>query len=83
MNISTNIVTRESYAEKARRSDVIWHGSYDLLAVGFGQDMISHGITTDMIGHSLAGGAVSGLNKMSITTDQEALGDWAGSLLFS
>ena len=82
MNVSTNIPTRDAYKDNAGRSDVIWHGSYDILAVGFGQNMISHGITNDMIGHSIAPGTVSALSELSIITHQAGLGDWAGTLLF-
>ena len=55
MNLSTNINTRESFAENARRSDIVWHASpYSPIEVG-GQFLIGHGISRDMIGHQIEG----------------------------
>ena len=50
MNLLTNINTRESLAENARLSDIVWHASpYLPIEVG-GQFLIGHGISRDMIG---------------------------------
>ena len=65
MNLSTNINTRESFAENARRSDIVWHLSpYSPIEVG-GQFLIGHGISRVMIGHQIEG--TDGINVLDVS----------------
>jgi hypothetical protein len=77
MNLSTNINTKGSFAENARRSDVIWHASpYSPIEVG-GQILIGHGISRDMIGHQIQG--TDGINILDVSIASDQL---AGTILF-
>ena len=77
MNLSTNINTRESFAENARRSDIVWHASpYSSIEVG-GQFLIGHGISRDMIGHQIEG--TDGINILEFSITSTYL---SGTILF-
>ena len=77
MNLSTNINTRESFAENARRSDIIWHSSpYLPMEVG-GQFLIWHGISRDMIGHQIEG--TDGINILDVAIASTHI---SGTILF-
>jgi hypothetical protein len=77
MNLSTNINTRESFAENARRSDIVWHASpYSPIEVG-GQFLIGHGISRDMIGHQIQG--TDGINILDVSIPSTYL---SGTILF-
>ena len=77
MNLSTNINTRESFAENVRRSDIVLHASlYSPIEAG-GQFLIGHGISRDMIGHQIEGTDSINILEVSITSIY-----FSGTILF-
>ncbi len=69
--------TRGSFAENARRSDIVWHASpYSPIEVG-GQFLIGHGISRDMIGHQIEG--TDGIDILDVSMPSTYL---SGTILF-
>ena len=81
MNVSTSLPIHSSFKHSALRNDTVYHSSLDLLASGFGNDMVTHGVGSRHIGHQV--GPVASFNTLQFEVDGvTGLGQWAGTLLF-
>ena len=79
MNVSTSLPLQFSHAADGKRSDVLWHSSYDGSTGLFG-DMLGLGVTRDSIGHTVAD--LASVTRLEVAPSVDSVGDVSGELLF-
>ena len=84
MEVGTNLPIQDSYRERARRTNLIYHTNIELINCGLHRDILgaSSAITRSYIGYQIADGVNAAMATLDVTTDPGWLRDWGGELLF-
>ena len=85
MEVSTNLPIQDSYRERARRINLIYHPNIELINCGFHRGVLgaSSALTRSHIGYPIADGVTAAMATLDVTTDDPGgLREWGAELLF-
>jgi len=79
-----NLPIQDSYRERARRSNLIYHPKIELINYGFHRGVLvaSSALARSHIGYQIADGVTAAMATLDITTDPGGLKEWGSELLF-
>jgi hypothetical protein len=83
MEVSTNLPIQDSYRERARRVNLIYHPNIELINCGFHRGVLgaSSALTRSHIGYQIPGGATGAMSSLQVDASSPA--DWGAELLFT
>ncbi len=85
MEVSTNLPIQDSYRERARRTNLIYHPNFELINCGFHRGVLgfTSALTRSHIGYQIADGVTAAMATLDVTTDDPGgLREWGAELLF-
>ena len=84
MEVWTNLSIQDSYRERARRNNLIYHPNIELINCGLHRGVLeaSSALTRSYISYQIADGVTAAMATLDITTDPVGLREWGAELLF-
>ena len=85
MEVVTNLPIQDSYRERARRTNLIYHPNIELINCGLHRGVLeaSSALTRSHIGYQIADGVTADMANLDVATDSGGLKEWGAELLFA
>ena len=84
MEVTSNLRIQDSYQERARRTNMIYHPNIELINCEFHRGVLeaSSALTRSHACYQIADGVTAAMVNLDVTTDSGGLREWGAELLF-